>query len=78
MNHADNLKKFGNAYVDLIKGFNEDIGSISDHKHRIDKQQDLDIIIHFVYRASIIIHDLNEWLTAFGVNGNADENKRSD
>lgn len=66
MNHVDRLSKLGTAYALVISGFIKDIDGIKDPKHKIEKQQDLDKIIHYFYKASEKMKDLNSWLAVFG------------
>ena len=71
MNHIEDLRALSSAYQRVINGFIEDVDAINDPKHRIEKNQELDKIIHYFHLVSEYVRDLNTWLTAFGVDGNA-------
>lgn len=66
MNHVERLSNLGTAYALVISGFNKDIDGIKDPKHKIEKQQDLDKIIHYFYKVTELMKDLNSWLAIFG------------
>ena len=74
MNHNEEINRFALAYADLALSLIIDIQSIKNTKHRIEKKQELEKINHYLRKVGLIIDDLNEWLTAFGVDGNAAEN----
>ena len=71
MNHDDVIGRFGTAYADLLHVFILEINATKDFKRKIEMQQDLDKIIHYMYKVSEIARDLNQWFTAFGVESNA-------
>lgn len=66
MNHIKDLSKFGSAYTTAIGGLIHDVQKIHDPKHRVEKQQDLDKIIHLMLKVNERMADLNNWLTVFG------------
>ena len=74
VNHDDMIGRFATAYVDLLHVFILEINTTKDFKRKIEKQQDLDKVIHYMYKVSEIVRDLNQWFTAFGADDDADKN----
>lgn len=77
MNHYDVIGRFGTAYADLLHAFILEINETKDFKRKIEKQQDLDKVIHYMYKVSEIVRDLNQWFAAFGVEADAGAAKDS-
>lgn len=51
----------------IMVGFYVDkIGKIQDGKHKTERNQDLDKIIHYFYVMIKHIKDMNDWFKAFG------------
>lgn len=74
MNHDDELKNLGVALKILLIGYKMEIDKIKDPKQRTGLIQEFDKAKHFMYKMSKCFDDMNCFFTAFGVNGNANEN----
>ena len=77
MNHVEELSKFGSAYAVAIGGLINDVQRICDPKHRVEKQQDLDKIIHLMLKVSERMNELNNWLTVFGSPNRGDDHAKN-
>ena len=78
MNHDCDLQILGLALKLVLSQYDAEISQINDPKHRSGVVQEFDKAQHYMIKMTQCFDDLNQWFTAFGVKGNADENKRSD
>ena len=78
MNHDNDLKVLSLALKLVLSQYDAEICKITDPKHRNEVIQEFEKAQHYMLKMTQCFDDLNQWFTAFGVDGNADENKRSD
>lgn len=50
----------------LVKFYEKEIGKIQDGKHKTERNQDLDKIVHYFHVMTEHIRDMNDWFKAFG------------
>ena len=71
MNHGNELEQLATVLKINIIMFEGEINQIKDQKHRIDLIQTLDKAKYYMLKMYDSFDNLNQWLTAFGVDGNA-------
>ena len=71
MNHDEILIKMGSAYKAMILEFIEELDQIKNPKHQVQIRQEFEKARHYYEKFADKMVDVNEWLTAFGVDGNA-------
>ena len=71
MNHDTELKYLGKVLKIVLTQFDLEIDEIKDPKHRREVVQEFEKAQHYMIKMTMCLDDLNTWLTAFGVDGNA-------
>ena len=69
MNHDDELKPLGDVLKKVFDAFNDDIDKIKNPKLMIDCRQNLDVAYHWALKMSMLLDDLNVYLSVFGSQG---------
>lgn len=73
MNHDEDLKNLGLALKIVLAKFNDEIHNIKDPKHRVEQIQQFDKICHFMVKMTLLMDEMNRWLSAFGDNNENNE-----
>ena len=71
MNHDNELKVLALALKLVLAQYDAEIAQIKDPKHRPGVIQEFEKAQHYMIKMAKIMDDLNQWFTAFGVDGNA-------
>ena len=71
MNHDGELKVLGLVLKLVLSKYDAEIGLINDPKHRTGVIQEYEKAQHYMIKMTKCLDDLNEWFTAFGADGNA-------
>jgi len=71
MNHDPELEKLATVLKISLIAFESEINQIADQKHRTDLIQTLDKAKHYMLKMYDSLDNVNQWLKAFGVDGNA-------
>lgn len=69
MNHDNDLKSLGDDLKKTFDSFNNDIDKIKNHKLMMDCRQNLDMAYHWALKMSMLLDDLNVYLSVFGSQG---------
>ena len=74
MNHDGDLKVLSLALKLVLSQYDAEISQIKDAKHRTGVIQEFEKAQHYMLKMSKCLDDLNEWFSAFGVDGNGNKN----
>lgn len=66
MNHDEDLKNLGLALKIVLAKFDNEIDKINNPKHKVYQRQEFDKICHYMVKMSLLMDEMNRWLTAFG------------
>ena len=66
MNHDEDLKNLWLALKIVLAKFDGEIHNIKDPKHRVEQIQQFDKICHYMIKMTLLMDEMNRWLTAFG------------
>ena len=74
MNHDSELQMLGMMLKVVLAKYNAEIAQITDSKHRSEVIQEFDKAQHYMIKMTTVLEYLNQWFTAFGVDGDAAKN----
>ena len=66
MNHDEDLKALGESLKNVLSKFEDEIHNIKDPKHKVEQIQQFDKICHYMVKMSLLMDEMNRWLSAFG------------
>ena len=68
------MLNLGREFAIITITYENEISMIKDGKHKTERNQDLDKIVHYFHKMTEKMKDLNEWFDAFGADDDAAEN----